>query len=135
MSDGLKAFWPFGDGTLRRENALLLYLCAPCGRTASYRDAGFARAGVFDWEYVVRLAERHAVEPLVYRALQTYARGAAPEPVRKALFDKYRANAARNVLLAGELLRVAKRFEAEGLGLLAYKGPALAVAAYRHLSL
>jgi hypothetical protein len=138
MSDESKAFRPFGDfddAKLGREHALLLHLCAHAGRTASRTDAGFARAGNFDWEYVARLAQRHAVVPLVYRALQTYARGAAPEPVRKALFEKYRANAARNLLLAGELLRVAGRFESEGVRALAYKGPALAVAAYGDLSL
>ncbi len=135
MSDGLKAFRPFGDETQRPEHALLLHLCEHGGRTASHPDASFARSEVFDWEYVARLAQRHAVVPLVYRALQTYARGAAPEPVRKALFEKYRANAARNVLLAGELLRVASLFESEGVGLLAYKGPALAVNAYGDLSL
>lgn len=135
MSEELKAYWPFGDGMLRRDHALLLTLCAHGGKTSPRGDGGFARSGGFDWEYVARLARRHAVVPLVYRALQTYARGAAPEPVRKALFEKYRANAARNVLLAGELLRVSKLFESEGVGALAYKGPALAVAAYGDLSL
>jgi hypothetical protein len=135
MSDELKAFWPFGDGTLRREHALLLHLCAHVGKTSSRGGGEFARSGGFDWEHVARLARRHAVVPLVYRALQTDARGAAPEPVRRALSEKYRANAARNVLLAGELLRVSGLFESEGVGALAYKGPALAVAAYGDLSL
>src|ERR1044072_8662762 len=111
MPDELKAFWPFGDGTLRREHALLLTLCAHGGKTSLRGNGDFARSGGFDWEYVARLAQRHAVVPLVYRALQTYARDAAPEEVRKALFEKYRANSARNVLLAGELLRVASMFE------------------------
>lgn len=135
MSDGLKAFWPFGDGMLKRDHALLLTLCAHGGKTSLRGNGEFARSGGFDWEYVARLARRHAVVPLVYRALQTYARGAAPEPVRKALFEKYRANATRNVLLAGELLRVSNLFESEGVRALAYKGPALAVAAYGDLSL
>src|SRR5215213_7950008 len=118
MSDELKAFRPFGnfgDATLGREHALLLRLCAHVGKTAPQPDSDFALAGSFDWEYVARLAHRHAVVPLVYRALQTFARGAAPEPVRKALSEKYRANAARNVLLAGELLRVVNLFESEGV--------------------
>lgn len=135
MSGGLKAFWPFGDGTLRREHALLLTLCAHGGKTSLRGNGEFARSGGFDWEYVARLAQRHAVVPLVYRALQTYARGAAPEPIRKALFEKYRANSARNILLAGELLRVTSLFESEGTGVLAYKGPALAIAAFGDLSL
>ncbi|HVF66763.1 MAG TPA: nucleotidyltransferase family protein [Pyrinomonadaceae bacterium] len=138
MPDELKAFPPFGnfgDATRRREHALLLHLCARACGAAPHHDSDFAHAGGFDWEYVARLAHRHAVVPLVYRALQTFARGAAPEPVRRALSEKYRANAARNVLLAGELLRVVNLFESEGVRALAYKGPALAVAAYGDLSL
>lgn len=138
MSDESKTFPPsgvFGGVTQRREHALLLRLCAHACKNASRPDTDFVREESFDWEYVARLARRHAVVPLVHRALQTYARGAAPEPVRKALSEKYRANAARNVLLAGELLRVSKLFESEGVGALAYKGPALAVAAYGDLSL
>lgn len=140
MSDELKAFQPFGDVddvdkvTFRREHALLL-LCVGGMKTDAVQVGDFARSGEFDWEYVARMAQRHAVLPLVCRALQTCARGAAPEEVRKTLFEKYRANSARNVLLAGELLRVTGLFESEGLGLLAYKGPALAVAAFGELSL
>lgn len=138
MSDELKALRPFdgfGDATRKRERALLLHLCAHAGKAAPRADPDFARAGSFDWEYVARLAHRHAVVPLVYRALQTFARGAAPEHVRNSLSAKYRANAARNVLLAGELLRVLSLFESGGVRALAYKGPALAVAAYGDLSL
>ena len=136
MSDEFKATEPFKAFMARREHALLLLLCARSNEEGqSRRVSELARGDRLDWEYVARLAQRHTVVPLVYRALQTYARGAAPEPVRKALFEKYRANAARNVLLAGELLRVSGLFESEGVGLLAYKGPALAVAVYGDLSL
>jgi hypothetical protein len=136
MSDESKASGPFEAVTARREHALLLLLCARSNDEEKTRRVyELARSGGFDWEYVARLAQRHAVVPLMYSALQTYARGVAPEPVRKTLFEKYRANAARNVLLAGELLRVAGLFESEGVGLLAYKGPALAVDAYGDLSL
>ena len=135
MSDELKAFRPFGDGTLRREHELLLLLCSRGDEAAQRRAGEFARAGGFDWEYVARLAHRHAVAPLVYHALQTFARGSAPEQVREGLHEKHRANAARNLLLASELLRLSGLFESEGIGLLAYKGPALAVAAYGDLSL
>jgi Uncharacterised nucleotidyltransferase len=130
-----KAFGPFGATGLRREHALLLMLCAR-GVEETDQDAGeLARARALDWEHLARLAQRHAVVPLVHRSLQTRARGAAPDPVRRALTEKYRVNAARNLLLAAELLRVAGLFESEGVGLLAYKGPALAVSAYGDLSL
>jgi hypothetical protein len=136
MFDESKTSGPFEAVAARREHALLLLLCARSNEEEKARRVSeLACSCGFDWDYVARLAKRHAVVPLVSRALQTYARGAAPEPVRKALFEKYRANAARNLLLASELLRVAGLFESEGVGLLAYKGPALAVNAYGDLSL
>jgi len=135
MPDEYKASGPFSPATARPEHALLLLLCARAREENARRAVELARAFAFDWDYFSRLARRHAVEPVVHRGLEAQARGFVPEPVRISLKDSYRANAARNVLLAGELLRVAGRFESEGIGLLAYKGPALAVAAYGDLSL
>lgn len=135
MTDELKAFRPFGAEPQRREHALLLLLCARAGPD-SYGLAGeLARGGAVDWPYLARLAQRHAVVPLVYKSLPGGALSAAPESVRRTLAEKYRANAARNLLLGAELLRVAGSFDAGGVGLLAYKGPALAVSAYGDLSL
>jgi hypothetical protein len=55
--------------------------------------------------------------------------------MRERLRAKFRENATRNVLLAGELVRVAHLFGEAGVEPLAYKGPALAVQAYGDLSL
>jgi hypothetical protein len=55
--------------------------------------------------------------------------------MRERLRAKFRENATRNVLLAGELVRIAHLFEEAGVEPLAYKGPALAVQAYGNLSL
>jgi hypothetical protein len=137
MSDENRASGPFSAMTARPEHALLLLACsrAPEEGEKSRRVEELARACGLDWEYFARLARRHAVAPLAHRGLEACARGAAPEAVRRALREEHRANAARNVLLAGELLRVAGLFESEGVGVLAYKGPALAVVAYGDLSL
>jgi hypothetical protein len=88
-----------------------------------------------DWDYLYRLAERHAVLPLLHRGLEREARGVAPRDFTKRLREKYRENATRNMLLAGELVRIAQLFESEGVPVLAYKGPALAAQAYGELSL
>lgn len=136
MTDESNASEPFRAITARPEHELLLLLCArPGGGELSRRVSELASAGALDWEYFLNLAQRHAVVPLVQRGLESLARGLVPEPSRKSLREKYRANAARNLLLAGELLRVAGLFESEGIGVLAYKGPALAIAGYGDLSL
>jgi hypothetical protein len=86
-----------------------------------------------DPETVVALARRHGMTSLLHRHL------AARPDVPRALADAVRAahgRAARRALaLAGELARLLRRLEDEGVPALAYKGPALAVQAYGDLSL
>ncbi|MFL6285399.1 MAG: nucleotidyltransferase family protein [Pyrinomonadaceae bacterium] len=136
MPDESKANGSSIAAATRAEHELLLLLCARSGgEELSRRVSELVSVGGLDWEYFLSLAQRHAIVPLVQRGLEAHARGLAPEPVRKSLRERYRANAARNVLLAGELLRVSGLFESEGIGVLAYKGPALAVAGYGDLSL
>jgi hypothetical protein len=126
----------FKHAAARPENELLLLLCArrEVGAEASERIRELSRAGI-DWELLSRLARRHAVLPLLYRGLEANAPGAAPKEFSRKLREQFRDNATRNVLLAGELLRITRLFESEGAHVLAYKGPALAVQAYGELSL
>ena len=125
----------YKHATRRPENELLL-LCTrrDGGAGAASRLCELAR-GEIDWDYLYRLAKRHAVLPLLYRGLEESAPGAAPPETRERLRVKYRAQATRNTLLSGELVRVARLFGASGVGSLAYKGPALAVQAYGDLAL
>lgn len=119
----------------RGEHELLL-LCARrrVGDEDSCRIETLAR-GELDWDYLLGLARRHTVLPLLHRQLGTNACNAVPRAVRQKLGETFRDNAARNLLLAGELVRIANLLEAEGVPVLAYKGPALAVSAYGDLSL
>lgn len=118
----------------RPEHALLL--C--CARTRV--DAGTAgrlkelAAGPLDWEYLLRLARRHSLLPLLYWQLNAHAAPSVPPARLSELKRRFFDNAARNLLMAGELLRVVRRLEEAGVPALAYKGPALAVAAYGDLS-
>lgn len=119
----------------RAEHELLL-LCARtkvCEEDA--RRIGALARGRLEWDYLLGLARRHAVTPLLQRQLAAHAGDAVPREVRRTLREKFRDNAARNLLLAGELVRINKLLEAEGVGALAYKGPALAASAYGDLAL
>jgi len=119
----------------RTENELLL-LCARAGvgEDEAARIGNLA-SGKLDWDYFLKLAYRHAVLPLVFKSLSEHAHDAVPRSYLQGLRDRFRENATRNLLLAGELLRIARLFESEDVPLLAYKGPALAVSAYGDLSL
>src|SRR2546421_804265 len=135
MPDSLKDSGPFKSVAARLENELLL-LCARCqvSEEDSARIKGLA-AEALDWDYLFRLAQRHAVLPLLHRSISEHARDAARQTCRQRLRDRFRENATRNLLLAGELVRISRLFESEGVHVLAYKGPALAVSAYGDLSL
>lgn len=121
---------------VRPENELLL-LCAHRGGEAGAAVERLRQLsrGVIDWDHLYRLAERHALLPLLYRGLEGASVDAAPGEFRERLREKYRANATRNTLLAGELLRAARVFDEAGVPLLAYKGPTLAMQAYGELAL
>lgn len=123
----------FRHAAARPEHELLL-LCAHRGGAAHVhaRVAELARSKN-DWDYLFRLARRHAVLPLLYRSLEGV--DGVPEHFHAKLKEEFRRNATRNTLLTGELARLARLFEAEGLPLLAYKGPALAQQAFGDISL
>ena len=91
--------------------------------------------GRVDWEYLIAFARRHALASLLYRQLAATAPAAVPPLYLQQLQEEFRANAARNLFLAGELRRVLRACAAEGVAAIPYKGPALAVAAYGNLSL
>jgi hypothetical protein len=123
----------FRHAATRPEHELLL-LCAHRGSASNLHEriAEVARAKI-DWDYLFLLARRHAVLPLLYRGLEVV--DGLPADFRARLRDEFRKNATRNTLLAGEMAHLARLFEAEGVPLLAYKGPALAQQAYGDITL
>jgi hypothetical protein len=126
---------PFDAGPLRaRPEQELLLCCArvSVGGELKERIARLAARGL-DWDYLYRLAERHAVLPLLYWQLNPNAE--VPAAPLERLRSKFRDNAARNLYLTGELERIITEFKASGVEVLPYKGPALAAAAYGQISL
>ena len=129
----------FPDAELRglsaaRPERELLLLCAHRGAAADIgeRIAELARPEN-DWHHLFLLARRHALLPLLHRSLEGVV--GVPEDFRAKLREEFRRNVTRNTLLAGEMARLARVFEAEGVPLLAYKGPALARQAFGDIAL
>ena len=124
---------PFEGGS--PEVALLLN----CARSleepaASPPDRNLLRNEV-DWSRLLSEALAHGMKPPLYRHLKRVCPGDVPEGVMGHLEDRYRENGMRNLLLAGELLRLSGLFERRGIPVIPYKGPTLAALAYRNLAL
>ena len=119
----------------RPENQLLL--C--CARTeASPELAARIRtlvASEIDWNYLLRLAQRHSITPLLYRQLERHASGLVPLDYAAKLKLQYQQNHARNIILTDELCRLINLFREAGIETIPYKGPVLALFAYDNLAL
>ena len=83
----------------------------------------------FDWRRFIALAEHHRVIPLVYRRLAPYS-DHLPVPDFAALRSIYEENALKTLRFTGELVRILKHLESEGIRAMPYKGPALAQILY-----
>ena len=120
---------------MRLENELLL--C--CARTnASDRVTARMReiaARKIDWEYLLSLARRHSIVPLLYLQLDRHASDLVPSNHLAQLKKHYFENVARNAVLTAELCRLVTRFADSGIDAVPYKGPVLALFAYGNLGL
>ena len=87
-----------------------------------------------NWAALVSLAEQTGLTPLVYENLRKFESRVPPiwlERLEKA----FRANAVRSLYLTTELVRVLSVLEAHSIRAIPYKGPVLAVQAYRDAAL
>lgn len=114
-----------------------LLLC--CARTSlDPEKAGRLRALLreeIDWECLLRMADEHGMEPLLYRHLDATFPEAVPVAVLEQLRNRFHGNSMRNLFLTRELLNLLKELEARGVPAVPYKGPALAALAYGNLAL
>jgi hypothetical protein len=91
--------------------------------------------GEVDWEYLLRMAHRHRLTPLLYWQLNTICPEVVPESHLSSLRAKFYRNTARNLNLTKELCKVLELFEVHGIPAIPYKGPALAASIYGSLAL
>ena len=88
-----------------------------------------------DWQYVIKIAQRHGVMPLLYKSLSSACREAVPPTIMETLKEHYQANDRRNLFLTGELIRLLHLFDSNGIPAFPFKGPALAASVYGDLAL
>ena len=114
-----------------------LLLC--CARTQPSPEIGqqiqtLAQQSL-DWSYLLQTAARHSVLPLLYQNLKTLCPEAVPKPVLSELRNFFHTNAAHNLFLTQELLKILKLFQDNDIPAIPFKGPVLAVSVYGNLAL
>ncbi|MFM7573882.1 MAG: nucleotidyltransferase family protein [Snowella sp.] len=88
-----------------------------------------------DWPYLIQTAARHSVLPLLYQNLKTLCPEAVPKPVLSELRNFFHTNAAHNLFLTQELLKILKLFQDNNIPAIPFKGPVLAASVYGNLAL
>src|SRR5262249_41293757 len=85
-----------------------------------------------DWDYTVEQARQHALLPLLYWNIRSYA---IPPGVKNSLRENFSHNAEFNLLRTKELLTLLDLFESNGVPALSFKGPLLAQRTYGNVAL
>ena len=86
--------------------------------------------GPIDWDYILIEARWHGVLALLHWHLAEMPPALVPASAAESLRGSYEKTQRRNLYLSLQLLAILKRFAAEGIPAIPYKGPTLAVMAY-----
>jgi hypothetical protein len=123
------------DFQLRHEDELML-CCARTKINDEIEKKIISLASMdLDWEYLINMASRHRLKPLLYVNLNSICPEYVPEDVLGNLKSYYLANVQKNLMLTGELVKVMNLLEENDIKCVPYKGPVLALTAYGSLSL
>ncbi|TWH48808.1 putative nucleotidyltransferase-like protein [Sporomusa sp. KB1] len=88
-----------------------------------------------DWDSFWRLINRHGVYPQIYELLNSLPGGLVPEAVMLTLQKQCHNNAAQAMKNAGELVRLVRIMEENGIKVIALKGQTLAQRLYGNIAL
>jgi hypothetical protein len=120
---------------MRPEVALLL-ACARArldvAQTKRIRDLV---AQQLDWTYLLQLADRHGLQPLLHSHLNSICPDAVPPQQRQDLRLAFQRVSALNILLTHELQKLLLLFAENNVMAVPYKGPALAMQLYGNVAL
>lgn len=88
-----------------------------------------------DWDKLLALASRHGVMPLLYRSIGQVDKRAVPQEWMAKLRAMYMQNAARNIRMNMELLRILDALKEADIKAVPLKGPVLAQTVYGDVAL
>ena len=117
---------------VRPENQLLLFVAQPNLDAASKELVRSLLGENLDWMYLMTVANRHGVVPLLQKLL---GNGGVPLHVAAELQDWNEEICQFNLFLTGELVKLFDLFEKHGIRTIPFKGPTLTVQAHGDVGL
>jgi Uncharacterised nucleotidyltransferase len=84
---------------------------------------------------LLKLARRHGLAPLLHWHVNKICGSSVPAGAFSVLRDDFQKSAALSLLLVGELIRLLKVLQDNGIEAVPYKGPAMALRLYGHAAL
>lgn len=123
------------DFQLRPEDELML-CCARTHINEAIEDKIISLVSKdLDWEYLIDMAAKHRLRPLLYVNLNAVCGEDIPEDVLGDLKSFYSKNAQKNLFMLGESLKILKQMYSQNITAIPYKGPFLAISAYDNVIL
>jgi len=123
------------EGIARPESLLLL----ACARTQVDSETADHIKSLLreelDWEFILRKAQQHCIAPLLYFNLTNICPELLPAKILDQMRGYLKFHTRFNVLMTGELLKLLRALEDEGIEALPFKGPVLASLAYGNIAL
>ena len=120
---------------LIKDEDKILLLCARTQITSKIKsDIKKLLHNDLEWDYLIHRASQHKLLPLLYWNLKEFEEE-VPEKFLKSLKLNFNKNAKNNLLMLGELINLLNLFEKEEINVIPYKGPLLAISAYKNLVL
>lgn len=115
-----------------------LILC--CARTHmddsnAERIKTLIKTADLDWQDVINNAYKHGLMPLLYTNLNANAKEFVPEDAFNQLRSLFYTNAQRSLMLTGELLKILRLLQENGISAVPYKGPVLTTLLYGNVAL
>jgi len=119
-----------------RPEVELLLSCARLELSNGQRERiGQLLADKLDWTYLLALAERHGLRPLLFRHLDATGPNSLPRSVQIKLWTAHEQRAQYNRTMAIELVSIMRTLEALNIPAIPYKGPVLAHCIYGDIAM
>jgi len=128
--------WRKGSNARMSPELEMLVLCARVLlSTSEVSDLRSAARKRLRWDLVEQYAQNHALRPVVAHVLTLHAKELIPQSTFDRLRERLVQNAQENLVWLREWMRLLAAFAEAGIEVISFKGPALALTAYRNLSL
>jgi hypothetical protein len=133
--DGMTAAHAAMMPAARPEIELLICLARPTLDVTTAEQVRRLLQPGLDWQYLLSLAHRHGLVPLLHYHLNRLDSLTVPKQAMSQLQDDNHENARSSLFLTGELLKLIDMFEERGVRTIPFKGPTLALWAYGDVGL